>query len=640
MSTSRRLPALAIVLLPGIAVALLIYGARQAVPPSSPWLLVIIGVAFLVAPISRSYSRRLLLGGTLLLGWLPVLWWIPLPVPFDRVGIAVAVTAGVIASLAARQWRAGATILPRPRLTDAIPVAAAVMTTWLYLPFLSFRSELGALNLLIKSGWDHVAHLYMVKLIAENGSVLATLGSAPDGSLWPGATYPKHFHVLVDAMIDLVGSPSGAVTASSYTTGVALVMLVTMVTIAAGVAQLPWLHNRTWLAAPLAILALSGYLFGPGVQAFAAGYPNFIFGCAAASLCIFIVAGMSRASTPLYAFALAGLLAATAHSWLLLLPLAGASAVAILFPFRIRWRGSRRQVVLTVLAVACALIGVLSAVVIAGPDLRSSTVLIGQAQAFPDIPLIASFVICAVVAAIELWRRPRPVSSGGRTVALAAVPAVGFLVLAAIGIQQLVQSGEVLYYFTKLATGTLLVVTTAAVVMIASTTRRLPRPRTVRGAVGLLAVGAIAAAFALQTYGYVGPRQWSAGFPASSGTDYRAAAQGVSAVESSEEAANILHAAAIAAERPFGATLYYATKPNDPIPHLATQWHQVLAGRWSVKTEGINALVDQVDREDTPGDIKRILHANSEIDVIVPPDVKIEVDKVLPSSLSRRVLSW
>lgn len=624
----------------GVSVAALVFALRTVVTVPVPWLLVLAVVLVLVTPTSTSYSRRILLNGAVLLGWLPLVWWLPLPLGADRVAIAMALLAGGAAVAIALRARSGlGAVLPRPRLVDAIPVAAAALATWVHLPLLRPRGDTQALQLLLNSGWDHVAHYYMVRLVAGSGSVPATFGEAPDGGANVAATYPKHFHTLVDGVIGLLGSPSGvaAVTPSHYLVAVVVVIILSVTVLAAGVAQLPWLRARARLAWPLAGLAVCGLLFGPGTQAIAAGYPNFIFGCIAAAICSFIAVGMSRAVQPVHAVALAGMIVAAAHSWLPLVPLGALAALAIIRPLRRRWVSTRPAVIVTVAAIGSTVVGVVTALVIVAPDLQSSTVLIGDAERFDPglIAVVLGFDVAAMV--VLLLQRRGAASSATRAAVVGMIGLVAIAMLVVVGYQQVRDTGHLLYYFTKLSTGAILIVTCTLVIQAAALARRSRAPRS-RPVAVLSAV--VLGGLSLQIWGYVGPGTSLPTPPVSQGLTYRSAAAAVLGVDGPAPAERLEQAVHIAEQHPFGATVYFARMPGDPIPSMANQWHQSLSGNWSVLAHSSSALIDRYTTADRMDDLHQLLRHDDDALVIVDPEILDEARGSLTPDEVSRLLSW
>ena len=321
----------------------------------------------------------------------------------------------------------------------------------------------------------------------------------------------------------------------------------------------------------------------------------------------------------------------------MLLPLAAASTIAIVFPPRLRWRGTRRQSVLTILFVGAAVVSVLAAVLIVGRDLSTSTVLVGAAQAFEGPKLVVVLVLCVLaVVALRLGRPPLASSAVGRGIAVASVAVAGTLTLVAIGLPQLLQTGRLLYYFGKLASGTLLVCVVLLVVLVAVLCRRATSPRVpIAVKVAVLTLGS---ALAVQSFGYVGPAFAPDSFERAPGLTYRAAAR-VVASGVSPEAERLLRAAEVSRAHPEKITIYYAALASDPIRHLADQWHLALAHNWTTDTDAPSSLLDRFASDDPLADLTSILGADDTVYVIVAPEL-LAMTAPLPADYRARILSW
>ena len=622
----------------GAATAALILAIRNVVDPPGPWLLIVLGLVVLASPISRSYSRRLFLGGVIVVGWLPLLWWVPLPIGTDRSGLAVAIAAGAFVAFVVRSGGlVSAHVVTRPRVTDAIPVAAVSVVVWLYFPLVEAREPRRALAQLVTSGWDHVAHFFMSHLVDGRGSIPATVGPSPDGSGWTGSSYPKHFHALVDAFSGLLSpaSEAGSLTPAAYGTATVVLLAVAVGILGAGIAQLPPLRRHPFVTFPLAAFALVGFVFGPGSEAISTGYPNFVIGCAAAASAVLITASMPRATTPIQAIALAGLVGATAHLWLLLLPLTATAAVIAVLPFRGRWRGSRGSRWMTLGAMVAAAIGVVAAVVIASSELTSGTALLGNAASYHE-PLLAGLLLaCAGIVALMIVRKRRAAS-----IALVAVPAIGALVLFGFGAYQFAVSGGFHYYFIKLSSGTLLVVTMAAVALAATVIPAQTRALRTRGLL-LRGVGTVAlTTAALQLYDYVQPTASGETVFISPALYYRE--EMVALDEDSLLAADRLtDAAQLTVADPFGSsTAYLALLPGDPTPHLANQWYLSLSGGWSEKSNDFSVLIARISKVRPAAGVEALLDRFPQLTIIVAPSVRGALVGELPPEDAPRLRTW
>ena len=595
-------------LLAALATAAGVYALRTAGVLEGVPALAYVVLLMSSLPWSDYLSRRLLLAGAVFLGWMPLLWWVRLPAPeVDRVGLTLAIASGALvgwvlwdSETPARARR----LIPRVRAVDAMPFVAASLAVWTTWPLLTASRGDRTLNVLMNSGWDHVAHLTMVMLIRTQGAIVPMLGPAPDGSKWSFANYPQHFHAIVAALTDLyggtvVGSPATQVL--TYGRSLALVQVITAGLLAAGVAQLPSLERRAPIAWPLAALVVAAFLFGPGSWALSAGFPNFVLACATVGLAALLAVPMTGELVPLRVFALGGLVVATVHGWALLTPLAiVAAAVAFVPAASSRWPPSRRQSLATLVALAAT--AAASAAVI--PTLASVGGLGVLTLAGGNPPISIALVLvpsgAALVMALVAYFRRRDSASAAKGAMLAAIPGIGLLLLGLLGAYQLETTGHLSYYFYKLAAGIALtsVVTLAAGVAILFRATPPRRSRASRSAAPIVAI--VATLAASQLFGYAGPACLRSVLPhldVAPGVSYRARAEKL-AKGPVPAAQRLLRAAAIARARPFASTVYVAALPGDRDPLLADYWLRALSLTWSDGSNAANSTLLSIRRYD------------------------------------------
>ena len=638
-----------------VSAVVLILRGLGGITGSAAFLL--LAVLVIIVPISRSLSRRILLSGTIFLAWVPMLWWVDLGTFADRTGWLLAIGYGALVG-----WVLGGTsirkrlvmVVPRFRSVDLIPFAAAIAASWVLAPLLRVASDDRALGLLMKSGWDHVAHFNMVRLIASQGSVLGTLGTTPDGSTWVNTSYPKHFHALVNAVVELANGPvgvAGVPGAGAYGKGVAIIFVAVAILLAAGLAQVPSLSQRPYLAWPLIALPLTAFLVGPGSVAISAGYPNFVLACATAALTACVAIGLPRVVQPVQVLALVGLVMATALGWLLLLPLAAVLAVVAFLPFaRERWRATRVRLVTTIAIAIAGFSGIVTAVMTVLPDLNGTTLLLGASEPFPAGYTLAITITCIALAIVILqFSSNRPTGTRLRIGTLGIAPLLALLMLVVLGVRQIQSSNALLYYFGKLASGTLLVSLVIFVILLSFVLPHASHGSWLRGKgigrVGALSVSVLLTLAALQPFGYVGPTIGGRISGEADGLHYRAAARVVAASDTAEEA-RLVEASRIASQEPFGLTIYLAALQGDPLLHLANQWHLALSNTWSEKAEKLSsyldtaAMADAVQSEKLGPQVSRILEDEPSVNVIVAPEVyRTTVDDV-PEEFRSRLLTW
>ncbi|PWC03805.1 hypothetical protein DCE94_06245 [Agromyces badenianii] len=606
-------------------------------------------VLFILMPVSANLSRRVMIVGALVIGWVPIAWWPGLWGFGDRVTWLLALAVGALVfwlfAGPSRALRCRA-LVPRVRGSDAITIAAGAGATWLLWPLMVAASDARALTLLMKSGWDHVAHYFMASHLTAAGSLQAATGTSSDGSEFVQGHYPKHFHILVSATSELFSGPNSTVSIQEYGRATGLVMVVVVFVLAAALAQLPGFVNRPLLAWPAITLVIAAFLLGPGTVALSAGFPNFVIACAFPVVAACLAVGSARMTQPVTLFAIGGMLVATAHSWLLMAPLTAVAALVILVPHhRARWRGTPAERILSALALTATFAASLFAVLIAASTLSEETLTSGGVEKFPAGFTLMILLSVLAAAGFSLSRMRRIATTRLRAASAAAIVLALAAMLVAVGGRQLLLSGELTYYFAKLASSAGLVGFGVLAVVVSSLPLHTRVRRARRRAALSVAASVFATLAALQAFGYVGPSFGKAITEKAPGMQYRSDALVLTSGES-PEALRLLAAAELAEEQPFGSTVYLAVLYGDPLMRLANQWHLSLNGRWSEDAEQLGMLIDTEEMAIAAADeklgpvVEEILTAEPEISIIVAPEVRDAIVAELPGSLHKRIISW
>jgi hypothetical protein len=489
----------------------------------------------------------------------------------------------------------------------------------------------------------------MVDLVARKGSVLGTVGSAPDGSAWSGSTYPKHFHAILTMLIETANGPFAVGTAPDpreYGVGLAILFIVMCLALSAGIVQIPLLQRRPSLAWPVVAFPVAGFVLGPGSQGISAGFPNFVLACVLVSLAACVAVTMPRVTNPLMLAALVGLVVATAHTWLLLLPLATAAAIVALAPWqRRRWRSTVMRRLLTFAILAAGVVGVGVAVAITLPSLNASTIQSGGSEYFPAALSAAMTTLSFALGGVLLIRnrRSRRMGTFVRFTWLALIPLVSTFLLALIGLQQVLATGSLSYYFDKLSVGALLTLLPIVGIQAAAIAHSLTRPKAIPTIV-VVSLSGLLTILPAQLFGYIGPRYASVA-QAAEGLHYRVAEQIVLAGDS-PEATRLLDAAKVADREPFGTTVYVSGLHGDPQPYLANLWHLALSGTWSLTAEkrsaalGTSSASTLIGHSDYAPVVERLLAASSSTRVIVAPQIWSKIEQATPPAQRSRVVTW
>ncbi len=599
-------------------------------------VLAILLVVFL--PSSSLLSRRMLLAGAVFLGWVPLMWWVRLPVPdVDRMGILLGLASGVLvlwvfwgADVRARLRR----LVPRLELVDSMPFAAAGLAGWTVWPLLASSASERSLSVLVKMGWDHAAHLGMAFTTRAEGAMTPMIRQGPDGSPWAWGDYPQHFHATVTALTELFsGSALGDIGAEvvRYGRSLALVQVLTALLLTAGLAQLPSLRRRPVLAWPLGALLVAAFLFGPGSWAIYMAFPNFVLACATAGLAALLAMAVSGGLRPHHMVALGGLVVATVHGWVLLAPLALVACVAAFVPLRReRWpatRGGRMGAIAVILVTALASAVVVPVLVGAGgvEALASATGFLPSGFARLSLLLLTGGACLAVSVAACVLAKTR--DSLLRSLGPIGVSVTGFVLVGLVGVYVRVTAADALYYFDKLLVGVSLI---SVVVLAASVDILAGSLPTVRGrarrCIAVLA-SVVALVAGLQVFGL-------------QGLEYRATAREL--VDAPTPAAErILRAAELSESRPFGSTIYLAAMPGDPPPKLAYQWNKALSDMWTYGS-GVRAEFPKKDMsvEQAAEWVQAQLISTPQRAVIVAPEIVGPVRSLVPEELRSRVITW
>ncbi|MDQ0735514.1 hypothetical protein [Arthrobacter agilis] len=592
-STSRRRAGVLAPAAAGVGVFLTVVALRLAGLLDGPVMIGVLGLLLLGFPTSDSLSRRIVLILPPMLGFTPLLWWIPeLFTVVDYGAFVLAAVAGAFAAWAA--WAASrpgelGRVLPRFRPLDVLPVltgAAAVVTQ---LPVLAAGSADRALSLL-SLNWDNASHFTMYSTLQARDRVIPLLGLAGDGTRWSFQDYPQGFHAVLATASQLAFGPvalgpEAAVVA--YARLSALVTVMAAVLVSAGLVSLPVMRRRPLVATPVVAAVSAGWVFGPGAMAYQHGFPNFYLGVALVVSAVLVVSTMAKPLLPLPLAALGGCAVGVAQNWVLLLVFLVPLPLVLFLPARaVRWRApwtgwvtASVTVLLTVAGVSLAL-GQISAIEV--------KTVIEATGGVPDpnvVEVTAILVACAVLSFRAARSRGAAAGSLVRRRLPLLVLAAGALFILWFGGVQLVEAGKLSYYVLKflIAFELVALVLAAVALMIVLERPRLPvRPRAAPPGSRLpgVAVAVLAAGAATQLFGSA-PVPWGQPLLGASA----AAREAVDQQEAIAEVPAHIHALLRAVEEGGGEPAIYITTEDWTVfnPLLAQQWYSALTGTY---TEG------------------------------------------------------
>ncbi|MGN8245657.1 hypothetical protein ACTHAM_002781 [Cellulomonas soli] len=634
----------------GLLTATAIAALRTAGILEGWWGLGLCSLLVLAVPSSRLLSRRILLNATITLGWLPLLWWVRLPVdPLGRVTLLMAITTGVLVgwvgggpSIRARSRR----LVPQVALADLGPLLAGLGTAAIVTPWWRLRegaSALGALAL----GWDHSAHYAMTHMIRVHGVLTSTLGPAPDGQHWSYASYPQGTHAVLAALVETQrGSAVGPVREElvAYAHGLGFLAVVVCILAAAAVCSIPGARRRP-LVLPLSLVPVTVLALGPGARLLLDGFPNLMVAIGFLAVLPALVVLLERVHLPVVLLSLGAAVVGVAHSWALLLPVAGAFAVPALLPWaRRRWHGSRARLWSTgVIAAVTAGATARALMLLAGTDLGRQLTLGGGVNA-PSLRQVVAICGAAVLAPVVLWvlkARGRLTSGAGsvtRGVALLAVALVGAGGALALAWWQTRSTGALSYYFWKYAIAAS--VTASSVVAVCVVLAVVARPNRTRAPRLAWPAASVAALVVTQAFGFAAPAHIPAPFTPLSPAMPARGALSVGSVDPSAAAQRLVEAARVPAPPLVAGHAVLLSDPDAPglFAAQAGQWYLALTGAW---TDGANpslGLLGLTTQEPASMAVT-ILGADPDAVVVVDP-AHVEQVRAAAGPMANRVYTW
>lgn len=608
--------------------------------------LVVLAGMIMLTPVARSFSLRILLGIIGLAGISPFLWWVKADLLFtDRGTILLALAAGVLCGSAGAVAARGSSLrrlLPEFRSMDVLPLLAGAASTWIVHNYLFSRSLESTLFLLTRS-WDFVPHFNMFSMIRNHGSVIAVLPPAFDGSAWTASSYPQGYHALLASLAEIsMGSEAMDSTgeATLFLKLVGVGSILGTVLVVSALTALPVFRRRLAVTVPLAALACTAWVVGPGAIPVFNAFPN--FGLAVA-LCIAVIA-LVHLRTLLHPLvssaALVLAVVGVAHGWILLLVLCLPAVIvyaAYLLSHRRDWRWP--ELTAQVLIIAIGFAGVLAAAwqlrkLSAGEVLNTDG---GMSEADPGHTLIFVMANVVVVWALAASRgtRSRTMQRAEHSGWLLATPLYAAVLLIALAVFQLASADEITYYFHKSMLAVELVAVACAVIGAAELL--LPRIRAVSDRRMVTAASVVATLCATHFFGAPYTALDEKGLKASAFGSEVVFNQGESLSGRLPKAIEKLEAMAVPGRQPF----IYVGHDVGTDPLLMAQWSLTLQGIWS---EGVQPAISMLKPlykgpHRVPDAIKPILESAMDLDVVVDPELVAPLQEWLPEH-AHRITTW
>lgn len=453
-----------------------------------PVMIAVFGLLLLALPTSASLSRRILLALPPVLGFVPLLWWIPeLFVVVDYGTFVLAVVAGAFAAWAARAASQPGELkrtLPKLVPLDVLPFLAGGAAAVAQMPMLAAGSADRALSVL-SLNWDNASHFTMYSTLQAKDRVIPLLGLAEDGTRWSFQDYPQGFHTVLATASQLAfGSaalgPEAAVVA--FTRLSALVVIAVAALVCAGLVSMPVMRRRPRVALPVVAVASAGWIFGPGAMAHQHGFPNFYLGVALVVSAVLLVFTMEKPLLPLPLAALGGCAVGVAQNWVLLLVFLVPLPLILFLPRRrVRWRSSWGEGIAALGTAVVTGVGVgLALWQISAIEVKTVIEATGGVPEPDVVRLTAVFLVCTALAVRAVRQRPAAPDSLVRMRLPLLVLATGTLFAVWFGGVQLVQAGKLSYYVLKFLIAfelVVLVLAAVAFMVVLSRPRRTLRLR-------------------------------------------------------------------------------------------------------------------------------------------------------------------
>jgi hypothetical protein len=644
-------------LLGGTLMALVVAARSSGILEGSPAVALLV-IACLLIPSSRQLSRRILVAGAVGLGWVPMAWWFPVPLSsLGRMDILLALLVGGLGAWVASGCSPRdrlAALVPQFRPVDILPCITAILSACALRNLLAARTGSRVLTLLIP-GWDNLAHYAMVHSIRVTGEVSYQAPWITSGETRPYAMYPQGYHAAVAGTMELLAAPTVGSTNHElvlYAHAEALVVILAVTALAAGICALPRLRRRPAVAAPLVALVVAGFMSGPGATALQNGFPNFVVACALVGIVLLLIAPLQRVISPVILGAIGGAIVGIAYTWALLLVFAIFALATLVMPLsRRRWVASRGQwlaasaIVLAVILCLLAAFNVLSAIPL---PLATQLAAGGDVQP-PAIGMLITIVLGSASLAVAVFAKARRAlngatgSSASRTAALVLVPVGGMVVAIAIAVLQVHATGKISYYFWKFAIGLELACLIVIVVEVAALITTWPQHSPARRSRTVVTVlsGLLVLADS-QSFGYFGPPlELNGGSQTDLPAQLRQSAV-QTAIEPNPTGLRLL-AALHVQDSDMKRRVIFLLYPSDQLtnPINAEQWYMALTGTYSDKiATAVQGLKPMNSSRSAAADATAILRGDATRLIVVSPDVRKAVRNATDPALRDRIVSW
>ncbi|MGV8911267.1 MAG: hypothetical protein ACOH14_01515 [Rhodoglobus sp.] len=611
------------------------------------------GLLLLGVPTARYFSRRLAINGIVLLGFGPLLWWIPWSQDWvvTHSSVLLGLGAGFITVWAISSAARARALVPAVRAGDVATLVTAAFVVWFFRPFYKYTTGLDSVSLLRQAfGGDNVAHFNMFEMIRRTGNTGPNWPGTLDGTLYAYEPYPQHFHALVAQVAELWAGAAVRtvdIEAGLFVAGSGIVVSLAVVTLVAAGTSLRAIRDRLGLSLLVAAGVISFLLLGFGSYALSYGFPPYLLAIIGTLIGLTLALHPGRSTIG----AVVGSAAATvlvAHTWSLLAPLAGIGLIWCLLRLPWRTRVNRGRLVVfaagVVTVVGAAGGWALYLVINATSTVGSISFVLSTPGASPaaSIPLTVGLAV-ALVGTVLLLQQRRAALGGGWLIAIVA--AVGIIEAALLIAVQLSEAGVISYFQIKFVNALFVLFSVLLVLMItllvAESTHRIGRESlNVAGAVKIVtAVALVVVVSGLPVF--LHPALASATSP---GILFRTAAE-VQAQTHLERTVRLVPAAQVMATQPCIRPIFLDAQVTDGSLDGSNQWAMSLSSTWTEASAPINAYLFSQNSDDNwetaPSVARHLLVEIPDSCLVVTPEVKVYLERELgSSSIAKKIVSW
>lgn len=626
-----------------------IAGLRQTDFLDGKVALVMAAIVLTLAPTAASLSRRIFINLVILMGLVPLTWWLPERfIVFDHATLALATSSGLIAGwVFARPfiWSRMRSIVPKVEGMDAIPVIGAALSAMSLWTMLRVSKADDALTLFL-TRWDYQSHFNIYEMIRTHGAVIPVIPRISSGETWGFAEYPQGFHALVATLSELQRPHLTTLDLElvSFLNLQALVAVMTVTMVLAGLCSLSSIRRRATLAAPIIAVTAAVWIYGLGTIPLYEGFSNFYLACGMAVAAAIVLAMFSPRIPAVGMATLAAAIVGVFSNWMVLATFfAVPLALFLLHRARNFRRTSARSWILIGAWSAIALVGSLLPVLQAGPVLTKTADVVKAVGGIlpPDMGLSVASVALVLLLGLAIAGQSSPSRRFGPVRSTSAAITLGTLLPVAVcvwlGISQIRTNGEVAYYFYKYLVALVLFSWPASVVAVGALMdlhrESLGNGPRLRVKVGLC----LLAASATQVFGFSATSLREVGLPPTATSVVFMEEQKKLIEATPGYVVRLLSSAKMA--QPVDTVYITASNSIDPV--LAARWQWGMRGAATQKTTDMSSYLDRLHKvpDQDPGIISELLLANPGTTALVDVEIYAGVKAFLDAhGLNGRVI--